>query len=76
MIEQTDFGGESWDKRVLITGVCGTVGRELLHQVIRQSPSEVIGFDNNETGLLLMAEEYRAKPRVRFYLATFATGTT
>ena len=34
------------EKRVLITGVCGTVGRELLRQVVTQGPGRVPGFDN------------------------------
>ena len=36
---------------VLITGVCGTVGRELLRQVCQRAPRRVIGIDNNETEL-------------------------
>lgn len=60
--------GQWQDKRVLITGVCGTVGRELLRQVVEQGPAEVIGLDNNESELFFMVEEYRAKPQVRLYL--------
>lgn len=37
------------EKRVLVTGVCGTVGRELLRQVVEQGPGEVTGLDNNES---------------------------
>ena len=60
---------EPWKgKRVLITGVCGTVGRELLRQVVRQNPDEVVGIDNNESGLFFMMEEYGSQPYVRFYL--------
>lgn len=56
------------DKRILITGVCGTVGRELLRQVVEQEPAEVIGLDNNESDLFFMMDEYRAMPHVRLYL--------
>jgi FlaA1/EpsC-like NDP-sugar epimerase len=56
------------DKRVLITGVCGTVGRELLRQVVEQGPAEVIGLDNDESSLFFMMEEYRSMPHVRLYL--------
>lgn len=56
------------DKRVLITGVCGTVGRELLRQVVEQEPAEVIGLDNDESSLFFMMEEYRSMPHVRLYL--------
>ena len=60
---------DGWrDKKVLITGVCGTVGHELLRQVIAQGPGEVIGLDNNESELFFLNEEYREDPRVRFSL--------
>jgi FlaA1/EpsC-like NDP-sugar epimerase len=60
---------EQWrDKRVLITGVCGTVGRELLRQVVGQEPDEVIGLDNNESELFFLTDEYREKSRVHFSL--------
>jgi FlaA1/EpsC-like NDP-sugar epimerase len=55
-------------KRVLITGVCGTVGRELLRQVCQQSPAQVIGLDNNESELFFVREEMRSQPEVQLYL--------
>lgn len=60
---------DGWrEKRVLITGVCGTVGRELLRQVVARGPGEVIGLDNNESELFFLNEEYREDSRVRFSL--------
>jgi FlaA1/EpsC-like NDP-sugar epimerase len=56
------------DKSVFITGVCGTVGRELLDQVIAESPREVIGIDNNESELFFLSEEHRERDNVRLYL--------
>jgi FlaA1/EpsC-like NDP-sugar epimerase len=55
-------------KRVFITGVCGTVGRELLRQVVEQGPLEVIGIDNNESELFFVGQRYHASPEVRLYL--------
>ena len=55
-------------KRVLITGVCGTVGRELLRQVIAKGPRQVVGLDNNESELFFLGEEYRPHPEVQLYL--------
>lgn len=55
-------------RRVLITGVCGTVGRELLRQVVQRQPAEIVGLDNNESELFFLDEEYRGQPHVRFYL--------
>lgn len=60
---------ENWKgKRILITGVTGTVGRELMEQVISRDPGEVIGIDNNESQLFFMGQEFAAHPNVRLYL--------
>jgi FlaA1/EpsC-like NDP-sugar epimerase len=56
------------DKRVLITGVCGTVGGELLRQIVDQEPAEIIGLDNNESALFFVEEIYRDTSNVHVYL--------
>ncbi len=58
-------------KSILITGVSGTVGRELLRQVVAKEPVEVIGLDNNETELFFLCEEYRNHPNVHLYLGPY-----
>lgn len=59
----------SWlGKSVLITGVCGSVGKELLRQIIAKSPDEIIGIDNNESELFFLTEEYLNNKNVRLYL--------
>ncbi len=56
------------NKRVMITGVCGSVGQELLRQVISTEPAEIIGLDNNESELFFLSEAYRDYPHIHFYL--------
>ena len=56
------------DKRVLITGVCGTVGKELLRQVVQLGAYDVVGLDNSETELFFLCEEYRDNSNVHLYL--------
>lgn len=56
------------DRRVLITGVCGTVGRELLRQLVEGRPAEIIGLDNDESALFFLMEEYRSCENVHLYL--------
>ena len=59
----------SWlGKSVLITGVCGTVGKELLRQIIAKNPDEIIGIDNNESELFFLTEEYLNNKNVHLYL--------
>jgi FlaA1/EpsC-like NDP-sugar epimerase len=55
-------------KRVLITGVCGTIGKELLRQVVVKEPYEIIGIDNNETEMFFLDEDYKDDSNVYLYL--------
>jgi len=60
------------NKRILVTGACGTVGRELVRQLLQTAsyqPDEVIGIDNNETELFFLDQEFLAEQRARFFLA-------
>lgn len=59
-------------KRVLVTGACGTVGRELIRQLAMNSesqPSEIIGLDNNESAVFFEDQDYLQNDLVRFQLA-------
>ncbi len=56
------------EQKVFITGVCGTVGRELLSQVMELGVAEIVGIDNNETELFYLSDTYRNRPQARFYL--------
>ncbi len=57
------------NKRVLITGVAGTIGHELLRQLVRCETSEIIGIDSNESELFFVQQEFARFPTVRLYLA-------
>jgi FlaA1/EpsC-like NDP-sugar epimerase len=60
---------ENWkNKSVLITGVCGTVGEELLRQVAELGCQRVIGIDNNESELFFLSQEYAGRDNVRVFL--------
>lgn len=47
-------------KNILLTGSVGTVGSELLKQVINCRPAEVRLFDNNESGLFMQMQKHAA----------------
>ena len=60
------------EKRVLVTGACGTVGSELIRQLLtdpRYAPAEVIGLDNNESELFFLDQAYLEYPDARFFVA-------
>lgn len=59
-------------KSILVTGACGTVGSELVRQLLTEplySPAEVIGIDNNESQLFFIDQQYLQDNRARFFVA-------
>ncbi len=60
------------NKRILVTGSCGTIGSELVRQLLTDnyySPGEVVGLDNNESALFFQDQQYLKDDRAHFYLA-------
>ena len=60
------------NKRILVTGACGTVGSELIRQLLedeKYSPEEVIGIDNDETALFFLDQLYLKNPKANFFIA-------
>jgi FlaA1/EpsC-like NDP-sugar epimerase len=65
---KSEFQGKS----ILVTGACGTVGSELIQQLLQTSnyaPDEVIGLDNNESQLFFLDQQYLKDSRARFFVA-------
>ncbi len=55
-------------KNVLITGGCGSVGSELVSQVLNADPEVVRVFDNDEASLFDLQTNYQDESRLRFLL--------
>ena len=49
------------NKKILITGAAGTVGREMVKQLYSFKPAELRLMDNNETEMFFLMEEYGNK---------------
>ena len=56
-------------KTVLVTGACGTVGAELVRQLVAGPAAHVVCIDNNETELFFQVEHYRSSGKVSGHLA-------
>ena len=58
-----------WDGLVvLVTGVCGTVGSELIRQLSTMNCARIIGIDNNETELFFLDQSYGSHDNVELLL--------
>jgi FlaA1/EpsC-like NDP-sugar epimerase len=56
-------------KRVMVTGVCGTIGQRLaLHLLGDFGIAALVGLDNNESGLASLEERHTGRPNARFLL--------
>jgi FlaA1/EpsC-like NDP-sugar epimerase len=59
------------NKKVLVTGACGSVGGELVRQLLQNeeyNPAEVVGIDNNETALFFSDQAYLNDKRAKFFV--------
>ncbi|NNC90387.1 MAG: polysaccharide biosynthesis protein [Akkermansiaceae bacterium] len=58
------------NKRILITGACGTVGAELLERLTSggMEPREIVGLDHNESGLFYLEQKYVDVPNTSFFV--------
>lgn len=56
-------------KTVLVTGSCGTVGAELVRQLVESPVDKIVCLDNNETELFFQAEQYKDSGKIHAYLA-------
>ena len=58
-------------KNILVTGSCGTVGSELINQLLSDTnfnPAKIVGIDNNESELFFQIEKYRNDVRASFFI--------
>jgi len=57
-------------KHVMVTGVCGTVGKQLVRQLLENFEiASLIGIDNNESELAFLEERYGGRYNAHFLLA-------
>jgi FlaA1/EpsC-like NDP-sugar epimerase len=56
------------NKTILITGAAGTVGKELIRQLMEFEPAGIRLLDNNETELFLLGKKYLHTGKVRAFL--------
>lgn len=55
-------------KNILITGGCGSVGRELVAKLLEHNPNVIRIYDNNETGLYELKKEFSKSNLLRYLI--------
>ena len=60
------------NKKILVTGACGTVGSELVNQLLddknKHQIAGLVALDNNESELFFLEQRFLANKRAAFYL--------
>ncbi|MDA8234752.1 MAG: SDR family NAD(P)-dependent oxidoreductase [Clostridia bacterium] len=57
-----------YDKRILITGGTGTVGRQIIQRLLPFKPHCIIVFSRNENEQAAMENEYKESRKIKFFL--------
>lgn len=58
------------NKRILVTGACGTIGRELTRQLLNAYQfDELVALDNNESELFFLEQAFAQFSNAHFFLA-------
>lgn len=60
-LDQDKIMSQLSDKRVLVTGACGSIGSELVRQIVKFYPREILLVDQAETPLYELELELREK---------------
>lgn len=56
-------------KSIAVTGCCGTIGKELVRQLITSfDVKDLVGIDNNESGLFFLEQQYLSSGKTNFFL--------
>ncbi|WP_299160681.1 polysaccharide biosynthesis protein [Accumulibacter sp.] len=59
------------NKSVAVTGCCGTVGGELVRQLLEDyKVGELVGLDNNETEMFFLQQRHKNYPNANFFLSS------
>ena len=61
--EKNNYSG----KQVFITGVCGTVGKQIISILAQIDDIKILGIDNNESELFFLNEDFKAYDNIHFF---------
>lgn len=56
------------NKDILITGSCGSVGSEIVKQLLKYSPKRIRIFDQNESAMFNLEQELKSNKNIRYLI--------
>ena len=62
------FNKELSNKNILITGAAGSIGSQLVRQLLNTNAKKIIGYDNSEIDLFNLQNELNDFKRIKIYL--------
>ena len=62
------FNKELINKNILITGAAGSIGSQLLRQLLNTNAKKIIGYDNSEIDLFNLKNELKDFKKIKMYL--------
>jgi len=69
-MQEKTFFTNFLNKRILVTGGCGTIGREVIRQLLEDyNIGELISIDNNESELFFLEQKFAPHGNSHFFLA-------
>lgn len=66
--DNKDIENFYFKKNILVTGCAGTIGSELIKQLVYLGPNKIIAIDNNETELFFLMEQYKNCDNINFFI--------
>lgn len=72
-MDNPKVAGEINSKTILLTGAAGSIGSEILRQLIRYLPSKIILIDQSETGIFELENEIQGKLPVNIKIFSYVT---
>jgi len=68
IINYQNFNREFKNKNVLVTGAAGSIGSQLIRQLLNTNSKNIIGYDNSEIDLFNFKNELKTFNRVKLFL--------
>ncbi len=68
LINYTTFNQQFKNKNVLVTGAAGSIGSQMVRQLLNTNSKKIVGYDNSEIDLFNLKNELKSFNKVKLFL--------